>query len=170
VERFRGLIRPDGQINIGRLEAGEGPATVPDSCRAQVRVLWRGTGTVPDLLGKFRQEIARHQKPGHAGRRFELSLEPTGARANPAEVQWDDPLCRSVRGAVEGVTGQAPVSYGGHMSSDIRFPMRVAGAPALGIGSLGGNFYGPDEWIDLEDLVRLVAVLMVSVSALVVHP
>ena len=32
--------------------------------------------------------------------------------------------------------------------------------PAYGIGSLGGNFYGPNEWVDVDDLVRLVAVLI----------
>jgi di/tripeptidase len=30
--------------------------------------------------------------------------------------------------------------------------------PAYGIGSIGGNFYGPNEWVDVDDLVRLVAV------------
>lgn len=32
--------------------------------------------------------------------------------------------------------------------------------PAIGIGSRGRNFYGPDECVDVGDLVRLVAVLM----------
>ena len=29
-----------------------------------------------------------------------------------------------------------------------------------GVGSIGGNFYGPDEWVDVDDLVRLVAVVI----------
>lgn len=27
--------------------------------------------------------------------------------------------------------------------------------------SLAGGFYGPDEWVDSDDLVRLVAIVMV---------
>ena len=32
--------------------------------------------------------------------------------------------------------------------------------PAFGVGSIGGNFYGPDEWVDEDDLVRLAAVVI----------
>jgi hypothetical protein len=28
------------------------------------------------------------------------------------------------------------------------------------MGSLAGGFYGADEWVDIDDLVRLVAVVM----------
>ena len=41
---------------------------------------------------------------------------------------------------------------------------RLRGASSIGIGSLAGNFFGADEWVDLDDLVRLVAVILVFVS------
>lgn len=34
--------------------------------------------------------------------------------------------------------------------------------PAIEIGTRDGNLYGPDEWVDVEDLVRLVAGLMLA--------
>ena len=42
--------------------------------------------------------------------------------------------------------------------------IRLLGVPAYGIGSIGGNFYGPNEWVDVDDLVRLVAVLIQTMS------
>ena len=38
----------------------------------------------------------------------------------------------------------------------------MLGVPAYGIGSVGGNFYGPNEWVDVDDLVNLVAVLVAT--------
>ena len=34
----------------------------------------------------------------------------------------------------------------------------------LCIGSLGGNFYGPNEWVDIDDLAKLTAVLVETVN------
>ena len=77
--------------------------------------------------------------------------------ANPAASGWDEPFCRVVREAVRETTGVAPVPYGAHAASDLRFPIRLRGIPAVGIGCRAGGFYGPDEWVDIEDLYRLTA-------------
>ncbi len=49
-------------------------------------------------------------------------------------------------------TGRRPSEYSWHSASDIRFPMRVLGVPAVGLGARGGGFYGPGEWVDLDSL------------------
>jgi acetylornithine deacetylase/succinyl-diaminopimelate desuccinylase-like protein len=64
-----------------------------------------------------------------------------------------------LRTAITEVTGTAPAPYTGHYAGDIRYPIRLSGVPAFGIGSVAGGFYGPDEWVDLDDLVRLTAVV-----------
>ena len=79
-------------------------------------------------------------------------------------MSWDDTWCQVLQHAIEEVTGRAPGSYPNHYGGDIRFPIRLLGKPAFGIGSLAGNFYGPNEWVDIDDLVRLVAVLILTVS------
>jgi acetylornithine deacetylase/succinyl-diaminopimelate desuccinylase-like protein len=95
---------------------------------------------------------------------FRFSLEPGDMRCNAGASPWDGPYCRCVRAAIEDVTGISPASYPNHYGGDIRFPLRLLGVPAFGIGSRGGNFYGPDEWVDIDDLVRLVAVIILTLS------
>lgn len=95
---------------------------------------------------------------------FEVTLDMPGRRSNAGAAPWTAPTTRVLRDAIEGVNGRAPKSYPNHYGGDIRFPIRLLDAPAFGVGSLGGNFYGPNEWVDVDDLVKLVAVLMITVS------
>jgi acetylornithine deacetylase len=153
----------DSDLNVGRVTAGKRPGAVPDRCETEFRILFSGARTVDGILGLLNRalagEIAAVARPEG---RFRFSLEALGTRANPVAVPWDEPLCRVLRAVVTAVTGAEPISYGGHLASDIRFPVRLLGIPAVGIGSRGGNFYGPDEWVDMDDLVRLVAVIMLT--------
>ncbi|MDE2880740.1 MAG: M20/M25/M40 family metallo-hydrolase [Acidobacteriota bacterium] len=159
VESLRRDELSDCEVNLGRLVAGEAAGLTPVRCEAEVRVLFRGKKMVRGVLEAFRRAAADEPARG-AGGGFGFEATAPGLRANPAETGWNDPLAVELRSAVVGITGREPVPYADHLASDIRFPIRLWGAPSLGIGSLGGNFYGPDEWVDLDDLVRLVAVLV----------
>ena len=93
---------------------------------------------------------------------WQASLNLAGYRTNPGEAEWSLPVSRTLRSAIEEVTGRAPDAYPNHYAGDIRYPIRLLGVPAYGIGSTGGNFYGPNEWVDIDDLVNLVAVLVTT--------
>ncbi len=163
VERLRRGELSDSEINLGRVVAGQAAGLTPVRCEAEVRVLFRGKNTARGVLEAFRR-AAEDQPAQASGGRFGYEATAPGLRANPAETGWDDSLAIELRSAVVGITGREPVPYADHLASDIRFPIRLWDAASLGIGSLGGNFYGPDEWVDLEDLVRLVAVLVLFVA------
>ncbi|MYB31223.1 MAG: M20/M25/M40 family metallo-hydrolase [Acidobacteria bacterium] len=159
VERLRQGELSDCEVNLGRLVAGEAAGLTPVRCEAEVRVLFRGKRTVRGVLEAFRR-AAEDQPARGSGGRFGYEATAPELRANPAETAWSDPLAAELRSAVAGIIGREPVPYADHLASDIRFPIRLQGAASLGIGSQGGNFYGPDEWVDLDDLVRLVGVLV----------
>lgn len=159
VERLRQGELSDCELNLGRLVAGEAAGLTPVRCEAEVRVLFRGKRTVRGVLEAFRR-AAEDQPARGSGGSFGYEATAPELRANPAETAWSDPLAAELRSAVAGIIGREPVPYADHLASDIRFPIRLQGEASLGIGSLGGNFYGPDEWVDLDDLVRLVAVLV----------
>ena len=151
VESLRRGELADCELNLGRVVAGEAAGRTPVRCEAGIRVLFRGTRTVGGVLDAFRR-AARADG-------FRYEVEPSGTRANPARTAWDGSFSRGLRAAVAEVAHREPVEYADHLASDIRFPIRLWGTASLGVGSAGGNFYGPDEWVDLDDLVRLVAVL-----------
>ena len=50
-------------------------------------------------------------------------------------------------------------TYDWHSASDIRFPMRCLDVPAVGFGATAGQFYGPNEWVDLASLHDSTAVV-----------
>ena len=86
-------------------------------------------------------------------------------RSNPAEVSADHPLVTATTEAISAETGITPGVYPAHVASDIRFPIRCLNAATVGFGALAGNFYGPNEWVDGQDMHRATRVTVRIVSA-----
>ncbi len=155
----------DVGVNVGILDAGDRIGSVADTASAKIRLKFTGEHTWRGLLGAASTAAKAHAETLGDGRRaFEVSLRPIGYRTNPGAADWDSPPSRILRASIEDVTGNAPKAYPNHYAGDIRYPIRLLGVPAYGIGSVGGNFYGPNEWVDIDDLVRLVAVLVQTLS------
>ena len=102
--------------------------------------------------------------PSPALNQYQINVVANGYRTNPGEAKWDDRESQVLRTSISEITGKAPKSYPNHYAGDIRYPIRLLDVPAYGIGSLGGNFYGPNEWVDIDDLVKLTAVLVSTVE------
>ena len=161
VETLRRGELADCELNLGRVVAGEAAGLTPVRCDAGLRVLFRGERTTAGVLAAIHRAAEDHAPPAAgSGEAFRFEITAPGIRANPARICRGDPFSRRVQEAVAAVTGRRPTEYADHLASDIRFPIRLWGAASVGVGSFAGNFYGPDEWVDLDDLVRLVAVLV----------
>ena len=79
-----------------------------------------------------------------------------------AEVTLDHPLWIETHAAVVRGTGTPPENNPLHTSSDIRNPMVQSGIPCVGLGPLCGDLTqngGRDEWVDVADYKRGVAVI-----------
>ena len=162
VDAWRTGPLKDAEVNVGEITAGDRVGSVPAQARARVRVLFDDTRAFGEVLADARRECDRVAAARSRGdHTITATLERDGLGANHASVPWDSPACRVLRASIEDVTGRAPASYPTHFAGDIRYPIRLAGVPAFGMGSLAGGFYGADEWVDIDDLVRLVAIVMV---------
>lgn len=161
IDDWRGGTLKGCEVNVGELTAGDRVGSVPASARARVRVLFDDARSFGDILAATRRDAERVATArGKGTQRITVTLERDGLGANHAAVPWDSPACQALRTSIADVTGTAPASYPTHFAGDIRYPIRLAGVPAFGMGSLAGGFYGADEWVDIDDLVRLVAVVM----------
>ena len=153
-------------FNLGIVNGGDRIGSVAESASARFRLKFAGDLTWSGLFDAARSRLAEFERRLPAGENgFSMALRTVAYRTNPGAADWDAPLSRALRNSIEDVTGKAPAAYPNHYAGDIRYPIRLLGVPAYGIGSLGGGFYGPNEWVDVDDLVRLVAVIVQTVSA-----
>jgi acetylornithine deacetylase/succinyl-diaminopimelate desuccinylase-like protein len=166
IEHLRYGVFDGIAFNLGVMEGGDRIGSVADKATARFRLKFSGQNTWQGLLDSARRAVddfAALQPVSDSSYLF--SVDPLGYRTNPGEADWDAPASIALRAAIEDVTGRAPDAYPNHYAGDIRYPIRLLDVPAYGIGSIGGNFYGPNEWVDIDDLVSLVAVLVQTVSA-----
>ena len=165
VEHLRKNVFDDLQFNLGVMHGGDRIGSVADNATARFRLKFSGEDTWRELLNSARDAIGEYVSAlPESDPAYAASIEPVGYRTNPGAAEWDAPVSRVLRQSIEDVTGQAPKAYPNHYAGDIRYPIRLLGVPAYGIGSVGGNFYGPNEWVDIDDLVNLVAVLIQTLT------
>ncbi len=161
LEHLRGTVFANVQFNVGIMEGGDRIGSVAEKATARFRLKFGGEHTWTELLEKGRQAIDEYLV---SNTRYSATINSAGYRTNPGAADWDAPESRVLRESIEGVTGRAPEAYPNHYAGDIRYPIRLLDVPAYGIGSIGGNFYGPNEWVDVDDLINLVAVLVQTLS------
>jgi acetylornithine deacetylase/succinyl-diaminopimelate desuccinylase-like protein len=166
IQELREIDLAGSVVQLGRIEGGDGPGLVPDRALAELRILFDEPHTTAGVLaaiGRAAEDYAvRHATEDI---RFRIEVTSAGRAANPASVPWNAQPTLVLRRVIEEITGNEPKPYAAHLASDIRFPIRLCGLPTVGIGGLAGGFYGPEEWVDLDDLVRLVAALIRFASA-----
>lgn len=162
LESLRETAFADVQFNLGTMSGGDRIGSVADQASATFRLKFSGSHTWEDLVLAAQRQLETFSSSLDGS--YELSIKTLGYRTNPGAADWDAPVSQVLRNSIEDVTGRAPDAYPNHYAGDIRYPIRLLGVPAYGIGSVGGNFYGPNEWVDIDDLVRLVAVLIQTMA------
>jgi acetylornithine deacetylase len=147
------------------LNGGDRIGSVADKATLTFRLKFEGQSTWSNLVGSANQAIANFMKEiPKSENNFNAVLNIIGYRTNPGASSWEAPVSKVLRQSITDITGRAPNAYPNHYAGDIRYPIRLLNVPAYGIGSIGGNFYGPDEWVDVDDLVKLVAVCIQTLS------
>ncbi|MBT8078175.1 MAG: M20/M25/M40 family metallo-hydrolase [Gammaproteobacteria bacterium] len=165
LERLRRSVFKDVLFNLGMIDGGDRIGSVAAKAATRFRLKFSGEHTWRGLLRSARDELASFaENLPDSDPAYAFSLEAVAYRTNPGEADWNAPVSRVLRNSIRDVTGRAPVAYPNHYAGDIRYPIRLLDVPAYGIGSVGGNFYGPNEWVDIDDLVQLVAVLIQTLS------
>lgn len=165
LDHLRNTVFRNVMVNIGILNGGDRIGSVADKATATFRLKFEGSNTWADLVGHARQAIDDYVKALPASdKNYKVELKTIGYRTNPGTASWDAPVSKVLLQSISDITGRAPDAYPNHYAGDIRYPIRLLNVPAYGIGSLGGNFYGPNEWVDVDDLVKLVAVCIQTLS------
>jgi acetylornithine deacetylase/succinyl-diaminopimelate desuccinylase-like protein len=165
LQLLKETVFKDVLVNIGVIDGGDRIGSVADKVTVTFRLKFSGNHTWTALVDGAEQVITKFVKSkSTADHNYTAELKSVGYMTNPGAADWEGPESKILRKSITEVAGMAPTAYPNHYAGDIRYPIRLLGVPAYGIGSLGGNFYMPDEWVDIDDLVNLVAVLVDTIS------
>lgn len=152
-------------VNIGTVVGGDRIGSVADTVTVKFRLKFTGEHTWKALFDEANKVINKSViERSTAAHTYTAKLTSVGYMTNPGAADWEAQESKILRNSIAEITGKPPTAYPNHYAGDIRYPIRLLGVPAYGIGSLGGNFYMPDEWVAIDDLVKLVAVLVDTIG------
>jgi acetylornithine deacetylase len=170
-ERARRIQHPVLEAAIGRstnlLVAAIGGGDMQRLSRIANECVLAGTLTFPpgERLAGVQAEIRAAVQAAAASDPWLREHPPQiswPAGSEGAEVATGHPFYQCVSRAVARFSGKEPSVNPLHSGSDIRNPLLYRGIPTLGLGSLAGDLThsgGHDEWIDLADYQRAIAVM-----------
>ena len=141
-------------FHTGTVKGGTDYATYPNFASVGIEI---GTQPGEHLSDRIAEIEAIFAELAETERGFEGEVIVRLDR-EPFRAQGHERLQEIVVGAAEEVLGFPPRLVGLNAWTDAAL-MQGAGIPTLLMGSLGGNFHAPNEWVSVSELVSLCAIL-----------
>jgi len=141
------------RVNVGKVEGGLGPATIPASASAQLDIRWEDQKTRDPLMARIREVVAREDLPGC---RSELTLlnERSAWPHDPGSQRLAD-LVRKAGAEIGQVFGQEHRRG----TSDANF-FGSAGVPTVdGLGPVCKGYHTPEEFVFIPSIRERTALL-----------
>jgi glutamate carboxypeptidase len=166
IEELNGSF-PDTRLNVGKVEGGLGPATIPASATALLDVRWKDQSHRDRIVDAIREVVSRKELPGCASELVILNERP----AWPA-TPGTERLAALVQEAGAEV-GQT-IGFEHRMgSSDSNF-FGAAGVPTVdGIGPICEGYHTAEEFVYISSISQrtiLLANSLVKVAAALSEP
>ncbi|MEZ4506449.1 MAG: peptidase [Thermomicrobiales bacterium] len=141
-------------INIGVVQSGSWPSSVPDWLIAEGRA-----GLVPgETLEGFKAEFVQVVMTAAASNPWLAEHPPRvewfSGQFAPSEIERDHPLVALVSDAHRAVTGKTPAITGVTYGADMRHFVNIAGVPCLMYGAdhVSGA-HAPNESVAIDDML-----------------
>ena len=146
-------------FNVGEIASSAGSRLVPEWCEMRGEVTFPPGETLESLTSELSNLISAVSHRDEWLTENPPKLEINGVRSSSAATGVAHPLVTLLADVIQSQTGELPAPYAGHRQSDIRFPILYGDMPTVGIGPDAGNFYGPDEWVEVEGFLEFVIIL-----------
>jgi acetylornithine deacetylase len=146
-------------FNLGRIEGGDWPSTVPCSAWMCIRVGYfpgADSAAVQEEVEACVRRTAR-RSPRLAG--AEVTFRYAGHRAEGHAGDTSAPLLQGLAAAHRCVTAGEPAYLASTATTDSRFYALYAETPATCYGPIGGELHGIDEWVSVQSMLQVGQVL-----------
>ncbi len=145
-------------LNIGVIEGGDWPSTVPGSCELRCRLSFYPGQTVAEIRTAVESAIQEAAERDPWLREHLPAVMYNGFKSSGSTVSLSEPSVQLLGAHHQRVTGQSMRPLVGTSINDMRY-YNFAGVPAGCYGASGANGHAADEWLDLASLVPTAKVL-----------
>ena len=141
-------------LNIGRIQAGNWPSSVPEEVVFEGRIGVAMGEESDSVRRQFEQALNDLADTDPWLRDHPLEIAWSGGQFDPAEIPVDHDLVKLLEQCVFDVAGQIPEVEGAPYGSDLRLLVNVGGFPSVLFGP--GNVkvaHMPDEFVEVQDII-----------------
>ncbi|AXR83540.1 ArgE/DapE family deacylase [Natrarchaeobaculum sulfurireducens] len=149
-------------INVGVVEGGDWPASVPAEVTMHGRVGWPPGESRAEVREAIEEAIEAAASEDEWLAQHPPTVEWTGWNAAPHEVPRDAEIVGIVKRNAESITGEDGTFVGGNAALDERFYQRYYDVPVVTAGPYGPNLHGVDEYTTVTSLLETAQTLAVS--------
>ncbi|MDG5758283.1 ArgE/DapE family deacylase [Natronococcus sp. A-GB1] len=149
-------------INLGVVEGGDWPASVPAEMLLQGRVGWPPGETRAEVRESIEGAIADAASEDEWLAENPPTVEWTGWNAAPHEVSRDAEIVEIAKRNAESIIGEEGTFVGGNAALDERFYQRYYDVPVVTAGPYGPNLHGVDEYTTVTSLLETAQTIATS--------
>ncbi len=145
-------------LNIGVIQGGDWPSTVPGACELHCRVSFFPGAGVAGMRQTIEETIQAAAETDDWLREHPPTVRFDGFQTDGSIVSSDEPFIQTLTAAYTRVTGKPLEPHVATAVNDMRYYL-FQGVPSTCFGATGANGHAADEWLDLTSLVPAAKVI-----------
>ena len=151
-------------FNLGRISGGEWTSSVPTHCRVDMRLGFY-PGRSPAEVRAEIEQLVREAHAAHPARAsVKVDIAYQGFQAEGLVVDLQQPVMQQLMQAHADITGQPCGTRASTATTDVRFFHLYGQIPSTCYGPRGANIHGVDEWVSIDSLQQVTAVLALFIA------
>lgn len=149
-------------LNVGVLDGGNWPSTVPSEAVLECRIGWPPGESRADVRSEVEETLETVTVNDDWLSAHPPALEWYGWNAEPHELDTTEEVVQVAKNHAEDVTTGQTTFKGGNAGNDERFYNLYYDIPCLSLGPRGGAGHGADEYVHIDSLLQTTKVLALT--------
>ncbi|CAN7515580.1 ArgE/DapE family deacylase [Variovorax paradoxus] len=151
-------------FNLGRIQGGEWPSSVPTHCKVDVRIGYYPGKKAAEVKAEI-EEVLRQAHASHpqaAALQYEVGYG--GFQGDGLVVDMEQPLIAMLMGCHSDLWERQPAQRAFTATTDVKFFHLYGSIPSTCYGPSGSSIHGIDEWVSIDSMQRVAAVYALFIA------
>jgi len=152
------------KFNLGRIEGGEWASSVPTRCVMHLRCGFLPGMRAADVRAAIEARLSEAARRDSRLGTIRHRVHYTGFQAEGCVLDTAHPLMTTLADSHETVAGSRPEWFASAATTDARVFNLYGETPATCYGPQATSIHGIDEWVSIDSMQRVAAVLALFIA------